>query len=154
MPKSRQAELTRLRLDERLQPFREAAFLRRPPKTGWIGAIRKALGMTREQLGKRLGVMPATVADLERSESEQKIQLNSLQRAAEALDCELVYVLVPRRTLTDTVERRRDEIAQAAYRRTAHSMALESQLEDDDASKAVKIEAIRDAIALRDLWRE
>jgi len=35
-------------------------------------------------------------ADLEAAEERGAISLNSLRRAAEAMDCELVYVVVPR----------------------------------------------------------
>ena len=154
MPNSPQAALSRLRLDERLAPFRDPGLTQGAPKIGWIGAIRKALGMTRAQLGRRLGVTAASVADVERSEKLDRIQLDTLRRAAAALDCELVYALVPRQPLSEIVEARRNALAEAAYRRTAHSMALENQLEDDDAGRALKIRALGDAISSRDLWRD
>lgn len=154
MSDSRQTDLARLRLDERLEPLRLPQIPRHPPKTGWIGAIRKALGMTRAQLGQRLGVKAASVADVERSEKDVRIQLDTLRRVAAALECDLVYALVPRRPLTEIVEARKDALAEAAYRRTAHSMALENQLEDDAAGRALKLKAIRDSISLRELWRE
>jgi predicted DNA-binding mobile mystery protein A len=154
MPESKQTTLARLRLDERLEAIRSSHLPRQTPKAGWVRSIRSALGMTREQLATRLGVTAATVADIERSEANSRIQLDTLHRVAAALDCEVAYALVPNRSLVERVESRRDELAEAAYRRTAHSMALENQLEDDAAGKAVKIRAIRDAIPLRDLWRE
>jgi predicted DNA-binding mobile mystery protein A len=154
MTESRQALLARVRLDERLSPFKQGDLKHSMPNAGWVRSIRNALGMTLEQLGKRLDVTAATVADVERSESNGTVQLNTLRRVATALDCDLVYALVPRRNIVEIVESRRDELAQAAYRRTAHSMALEDQLEDDPAGKAIKIQAIRDAIPLRGLWRE
>ena len=153
MPEAKQTTLARLRLDERLEPFRNDDLARRIPKAGWVRSIRSALGMTRGQLAARLGVTAATVADIERSEANGRVQLNTLRRVAAALDCEVVYALVPAQSLVERVESRRDQLAEAAYRRTAHSMALENQLEDDEAGKAVKIRAIRDAIPLRDLWR-
>jgi predicted DNA-binding mobile mystery protein A len=154
MDKSKQIALARLRIDERLSPFREQELRQQPPNLGWLRTIRKALGMTRKQFGQLLGVTQATVADIETSERDGRIQLNTLRRAAAALDCEFVYALVPRVPLTQRVEARLDALADAAYQRTAHSMALEGQLEEDPAAKAIKIRAIRDAIALRDLWRE
>ena len=150
MANTPQKSLIRLRLDERLAPFRTPATLQTPPRLGWIRAIRTALGMTQEQFGKRAGIAIPTVADMEGSEREDTIQLNTLRRAAAALDCDLVYALVPRQPITERVNARRDELANAAYRRAAHSMALEN----DPAAKAIKIAAIRDAISMRDLWRE
>jgi predicted DNA-binding mobile mystery protein A len=154
MDKSKQSSLARLRIDERLFPFREPSLRQPPPKLGWLRTIRKSLGMTRQQFGRLLGVGQASVADIETSEREGKIQLSTLRRAATALDCEFVYALVPRVPLTQRVEARLDALANAAYQRTAHSMALEGQLEDDPEGKAIKIKAIRDAIVQRDLWRE
>ncbi len=154
MPESKQIVLARLRLDERLEAFRDGDLSHGAPKAGWVRSIRSALGMTRRQLAARLGVTGATLADIERSEANGRVQLNTLRRVATALDCEVVYAIVPRQSLVERVESRKDQLAEAAYQRTAHSMALENQLEGDAAGKAVKIRAIRDAIPLRDLWRE
>ncbi|HEX5122638.1 MAG TPA: mobile mystery protein A [Rhodanobacteraceae bacterium] len=154
MPKATQIDLVRLRLDERLAAWRDAGTLRDRPKTGWIAAIRKALGMTRAQLGRRLGITEASVADAERSEKDDRIRLDTLRRTAAALDCELIYALVPRKSLAAMIDARMNAIAEAEYRRTAHSMALEDQLEDDAAGRELKLKAIRDAITLRELWRE
>jgi transcriptional regulator with XRE-family HTH domain len=52
-----------------------------------------------------MGVSRATVARLEQNERKRTITLSSLDRAAAALDCELIYVLVPRMPLVRMVER-------------------------------------------------
>src|SRR4029079_14724254 len=90
----------RQRLDERLAPLEPADRFRPPPK-GWIRAIRDALGMTGVQLASRLGVRPQTLNLIEKSEAEGTIQLKTLRRAAEALDCTLVYALVPKGSLEE-----------------------------------------------------
>src|SRR5262245_41585381 len=95
MPSSPQTNLARLRLDERLTTMRRAVTQLKPPNSGWIAAIRKALGMTQTQLADRLGVGKASVADVERSEKDERIQLDTLKRVAAALECELVYALIP-----------------------------------------------------------
>ena len=95
-----------------------------PPK-GWVRAIRDAIGMTGGQLGRRLGMTAQAVVSLERSEASGKIQLNTLRRAAEAMDCVLVYALVPNTSLNEMVDRRARELALRALRRVSHSMALE-----------------------------
>jgi predicted DNA-binding mobile mystery protein A len=64
----------------------------RPPR-GWI------LGMITAQFAKRLGVAQPRIIELERGEADGNITLKSLQRAAEALGCRLVYTLVPERPL-------------------------------------------------------
>lgn len=59
--------------------------------------------MTGAQLGARIGIRPQTVESIEKSEAAGTIQLNTLRRAAEALDCTLVYALVPNTSLETVV---------------------------------------------------
>jgi predicted DNA-binding mobile mystery protein A len=94
------------------------------------------------------------VNTIEKSEAAGKIQLNTLRRAAEALDCTLVYALVPNRLLEDAVTARARDIAVRDLRRVAHTMRLEAQ-ETGDADIQARIEVyIRDVLKERDLWRE
>jgi predicted DNA-binding mobile mystery protein A len=142
----------RQRLDERLSALRPIDRLHAPPK-GWIRAIRDALGMTGVQLAARLGVKPQAVDAMEKSEASGSIQLSTLRRAAEALDCTLVYALVPNSSLEDTVSRRARKIAIRDLQRVAHTMKLEAQATGDAALDA-RVEAyIRDVIKERDLWK-
>lgn len=144
----------RRRLDERLSALKPENRFTPPPK-GWIRAIREALGMTGAQFGLRVGgIRPQSIADIEKSEAMGSIQLKTLQRAAEALDCTLVYALVPRTTLEDAVRKRARQIAMRHLKRVAHTMKLEAQgIDDKDIEE--RIEAyIRDAIKDRDLWNE
>jgi predicted DNA-binding mobile mystery protein A len=97
------------------------------PSPGWIQTIRTALGMTTRQLAGRLGVSQSTLTALEKSEAEDRITLQSLRRAAEALDCELQYVLVPRSSLKRRVEDRAQDVAHERVARVWHSMRLEEQ---------------------------
>jgi predicted DNA-binding mobile mystery protein A len=143
----------RQRLDERLIPLQPQDRFRPPPK-GWIRAIRDALGMSGKQLAVRLGIRPQTLDAIEKSEASGSIQLSTLRRAAEALDCRLIYALVPNSSLEDTVHRRARMIAIRDLQRVAHTMKLEAQATGDDALEA-RVEAyIRDVIKERDLWKE
>jgi predicted DNA-binding mobile mystery protein A len=98
----------------------------RPPR-GWVKAIREALGMTAAQLGKRMGVSRQRALELERAELSGSVTLESLERAAKALDCSLAYVLVPRKPLETMVEERAFRRAKEQLRATRHTMALEAQ---------------------------
>ena len=102
------------------------------PSGGWLRAIRQALGMTTRQLAKSVGVTQAAVVDAERAEGKGDITLKTLQRYAAALGCELTYVLLPARPLSEMVEERADVIARDQVSRVRHSMALEDQRTDDD----------------------
>lgn len=105
------------------------------PARGWISTIREALGMSSRQLGERLGVAQSTVIAMEQSESTDSIRLETLRRAADALHCDLVYVLVPRDGLDVAVESRRAAVATALRSSVERTMDLEAQAPDlgDDA---------------------
>ena len=102
MARSPMNMVARERLDQRLVAFREIPNDANPAG-GWIRAIRQALGMNAAQLARRIGVTRQTLDQFERHEIDGTIRLDSLRRVAEALDCRLVYALVPRDTLADTV---------------------------------------------------
>jgi predicted DNA-binding mobile mystery protein A len=140
----------RRRLDQKLDLIRPTERFAQPPK-GWIRAIRDALGMSLRQLGDRLGMAAPSVHNIEESEANGTIQLKTLRRVAEALDCVVVYALVPKATLTDMVDRRAREIALNALGRVSHSMALEDQQVDRDLEARVK-RYIANAITERNLW--
>ncbi|NNF17640.1 MAG: helix-turn-helix domain-containing protein, partial [Gammaproteobacteria bacterium] len=65
------------------------------PRNGWIDAIREALGMTKTQLAKRMGIPRPNLNQLEANEISGSITIASLQKAANALGCEFRYVLMP-----------------------------------------------------------
>jgi len=112
-------------LDKALAPWR--SLVRSRPSGGWLRAIRQAVGMTTRQLAKSVGVSQAAVSDIERAEARGDITLATLQRYAKALDCDVVYALVPRRPLREVVDERADRIARDQVSRVRHTMALEDQ---------------------------
>lgn len=83
--------------------------------------------MTNKQFAKRLQRKPQTVLDLQKREAAQTIQLNTLRELAEAMDCELVYAIVPRQPLDQMIGERAGALARRTLRRTGHSMELERQ---------------------------
>jgi predicted DNA-binding mobile mystery protein A len=113
-------------LDQRFKALRPLARNPRPSK-GWIRAIRDALGMTSAQLAHRIGVSQPRVIELEKSEASGTVTLNTLQRAAEALGCRLVYALVPDKSLEETVLERANQLAQQKLTAVQQTMRLEDQ---------------------------
>ena len=110
----------------------------RPPR-GRLKAIREALGMTTAQLGRRLGVVHSRVVAIEQAEAKGTITLNSLEKAAQALDCRLVYALMPRQPLEDIVEQRASLLAKSRLKSTGHTMTLEAQgVDATDESEQLK----------------
>src|SRR6187402_1584857 len=98
-------DLARKHLDRRLSGLKPVSDWARPPR-GWIRAIRDAVGMTAEQLATRIGVSQPRVMAIEKAEARGSLTLQSLTRAAEALDCTLVYALVPNESLDVMVRKR------------------------------------------------
>jgi predicted DNA-binding mobile mystery protein A len=97
------------------------------PAGGWLRAIRQALGLTTRQLAHAVGVEQNSVIAVERSEARNDVTLATLARYADALGCDLHYVLMPRQPLMQTVEQRAERIAREQVSRVQHSMALEDQ---------------------------
>lgn len=123
--KERRAELARKNLDRKLSPLRETQPVR--PLGGWIRAIRDALGMTSRQLADRMELAQSRVVALEKAETSGATTLKSLREAAEALDCRLIYALVPNRPLDETIRQRAREKAFRQHAQVAHGMLLENQ---------------------------
>lgn len=143
MKSARIATQSRARLDERLAQLGPADRYH-PPADGWIKAIRKALGMSAAQLGARLGVRQPSIAGLERSEGRGSIELATLRRVAEALDCTLVYAFIPNQPLESTVRRRARAFLRLRRQPVEHSMLLEDQRVGETVTDAHVDEVLRD----------
>lgn len=125
------------------------------PSRGWLKEIREALGLTQRQQAARLGITGATLHKSEQSEAQERISLGQLRKLANALDCELVYALVPRKPLTEVVHDRAKQLAKQEVYGVAHTMSLEDQRPTD--ARIQKQVARRTEELLRgkwsDLWR-
>ncbi|MDB4874665.1 MAG: antitoxin, family [Gemmatimonadetes bacterium] len=143
------ASLQRLRarqLDELLGELKPLITLR-PPRQGWIQAIRTALGMTTSQLAKRMDITQPSVSAMEKNEARGAISLSKLQKAAEAINCDLVYALVPRESLQVSLERQVRQVVWQRIKRTAHTMALEEQAVPDSHLRAQVEEMVQQAMS-------
>lgn len=83
--------------------------------------------MTSAQLAARVGIRQPSFAELEKSEADKRITLASLERVAKALDCQLVYVLVPNRPLSERLAERAEYIAEGQLAAVEQTMKLEKQ---------------------------
>jgi predicted DNA-binding mobile mystery protein A len=120
-------ELRLAQLDRQLGLLGQVQALSKP-QNGWLRAVREALGITIRQVARTLHKTPQTVASFEKSEAADRITLQTLRQYAEALDCQLVYAIVPKtgslKTLAEAKTRRDVEKDVLAVE---HSMALENQ---------------------------
>lgn len=114
----------------RLAAAREAAA---KPARGWLRATRTALGLSQGDVATRLSLTQQAYAEFEAAEERGAISLNSLQRAADAMQCELVYFVVPRADVAETFSElaRRTDPAAKHLAASEHSMGLENQAVGD-----------------------
>ena len=110
------------------------------PPIGWIKAIRNSIGMSMEQLGKKLSITKQGVMDIEKREKEGAITIKSMQEVAKALDMQFVYGFVPNTgSLEQMIELRALEMATKIVERTSTSMKLEDQANSKERiEKAIK----------------
>lgn len=113
----------------------------RAPRSGWIKAVRGALGMSARQLADRVGVQQSNITRLEEREAAGNITLERLAKTANAMNCKLIYAIVPNDRYSDLeaiIDEQARDLAQRLVHRTEHSMRLEQQGADaDDVAKDV-----------------
>ena len=98
------------------------------PPTGWIKAIRVAIGMSMQQLGNKLSISKQGILDIEKREKDGSITIKSLKEIGRALDMQLVYGFVPNDGSLDAlIEKRATELATQIVLRTSNTMKLEDQ---------------------------
>lgn len=127
------AAIVRQGLDARLPELLNAQKSAVRPTRGWLRAVREAIGAKQEAVAKHMGVKRQTYARLEETETQGSLSLASLQKAAAAMDCEVVYYLVPKpalaRNYTELASKHDPKFRH--LQATEHSMALENQAVGD-----------------------
>jgi len=122
------------------------------PRSGWIRAIRDALGMSTRELAQRVGLSKGRISQIERAERDRSLTLDTLERVAAALGCRVEYVLVPRESLEDMVWQQARAKATDEIAAVDHTMALEDQRPDAGSTRERIDEAARHYIDKRGLW--
>jgi transcriptional regulator with XRE-family HTH domain len=102
---------------------------------GWLRTVRMLVGIPAVEAARRIGVSAHEIFRKERAESRSVIGLKALRRAAEALDCELVYGLIPKE---GTLAARAAGIEAGREQRQAEARARKLQ-----KAKEKRIEAAR-----------
>ncbi len=118
--------VARRHLERRLGKLRPVKQFARPPR-GWVRALRESMGMSAAKLAERMGVSQPRVFALEKAEERGAVTVASLERAAQAMHCTLVYALVPNKPLDELLLKRALKIVSEQLARVDHSMQLEDQ---------------------------
>jgi len=124
-------------LDNKLKSYKPLLQTERPEE-GWIKAIREALGMTLDQVARKLGLQKSTVSFHEKSERNGTISLNTLEQFASILGCKFVYAFVPEEDLEDILNQRIQAYAEHEINFLSHSMLLEEQKTNHDHTEREK----------------
>jgi predicted DNA-binding mobile mystery protein A len=111
--------------------------------------------MSAADLGARMALSKARVLAIEKSEARGALNLDTLHRAAEALDCVLVYALIPRKPLEQTVRERALEVAAEHVSAVDHTMRLEDQDVNRQTAQRQLHEVAEDLVrrSPRSLWK-
>jgi len=114
-------------LNAKLMVFSDPSNIIVPP-TGWINAIRTTLGISLEQLGKKLMITKQSMMEIEQREKDGSLTINRLKEVAEALDMKFVYGFVPQDgSIEALIERKSIAAATEIVLRTSQTMKLEDQ---------------------------
>jgi len=106
------------------------------PSSGWVFAMRQALGMSLKQLGKRMGITAQSVKEIEEREKNGTISINVLKQFGKSLGMRLVYGFIPTdKSLSKIIEKRSIELAEEIVFRTSVTMNLEDQ---ENSKKRIK----------------
>jgi predicted DNA-binding mobile mystery protein A len=138
-----QFRMLRLQQLDRVFHSMENANIARRPTGGWLASVREALGLTLEEIAQRLGTGRPNVLRFEKYEASERITLRNLRRVAGAMDCQLVYALIPKSgSFVDLSEKPIRDRVLRDVESVVHTMALEDQ-EPENAKQLIENEAHR-----------
>ena len=121
------------------------------PKQGWLKTIREFLGMTTTQLAKKIDVSQPRVINMEKN--EQNIKISTMERIADALNCDFVYALVPRENIDDIIYNQAKKKALKILNKVNKNMGLENQLAESEDILEDLIKELSDNNTAR-IWDE
>lgn len=137
--------LQRKQLDNRFRSMRAKDIV--SPPDGWIKTIRKSLGMSGAQLASRAGLSPQRLFQIEKSEISGSINLKTLKKIADALNCNVKVALVPKTSLEEMVKGKAREVANALIHSSNVTMSLENQATSKSFQRELRCEIERNLIS-------
>ena len=108
---------------------------------GWIRSVRHSISMPCKIFADRLGANLSYIHQLEEIEISGKIGLDTLRKAADALDCHLVYAFVPKSgSFKKMLSSMAEKVARKEMKKLQHTMRLEAQgLDQDEFEEQVQV---------------
>lgn len=71
-------------------------------RKNWIRMVRLERGLKGKELAQRMDLSAARISVMEKEEANGALSLKMMSRAAEALDCEFVYAIIPKTAISQT----------------------------------------------------
>jgi len=116
-------------IEKKIIPWKKLRVEKRPAR-GWLKAIRGALGINTRQLAKRCGVQHSSILRIEKNETQDTVSIESLKKMASAMNCQLVYAIVPKigyNSLEKIIDHQAELLAHRLIKKARHTMQLEAQ---------------------------
>lgn len=106
----------------------------RAPDQGYIRWMREGRKQTLHEVAGRMGITPQSLSQMEKGEPDGRIKIETLRFAAQALDCTVIYALVPNEMLSQrlTPEKMKlitEELAELARRKCDNGHAGQARLD-------------------------
>jgi predicted DNA-binding mobile mystery protein A len=116
-------------LDEPIVAMQATRRAIKRPTAGWLKAVRQACGETVASIASKIGISRQAYSRFEEREARGTISVENLERAANALDCDLVYFLLPITEIADNFAAlaARNDPDVANLQASEHSMQIEGQ---------------------------
>ena len=122
-----------IRADQEIAKLKRMEELNSPPE-GWVRTIRKSLGMSLRQLGRRMGITPQSVNEIEEREMRGSVSIRVLQQFGNAMDMKFVYGFVPReKSLEAMIDKRVREVADSILYKTSRQLDAGGKDVDPDS---------------------
>lgn len=120
-----------------------------------VRTIRKALGMTQEQLAERSAVSQSVIAEIENGKRED-LQLSTIKKLAAGLNCETLVQVIPKKEISQILDEQSTNVAQKIVSISSGSTAIERQLPDQKVI-AGEVQEIKKTLLGKNrsaLWRK
>jgi predicted DNA-binding mobile mystery protein A len=103
-----------------------------------------------------MGITQPTVVAMEKAEKRGSVSLETLERAAHAMNCKLVYTLVPNGSFEETIRNQARKVAKKRLKHVGHTMQLEDQAISPAATAAEYERLVNELMRgnLHRLWDE
>lgn len=146
-------KLMRIQVQDTLDKFQDLTNIA-VPKKGWLKTIREALGITSKTLAQKLGFSATNLLAIEKREENKTVTLATLEQAAQAMNCKLVYCIVPIKHLDQILEDQARKVAKKQIKTINYSMTLEKQGLSPKQLKQQENDLIQELLRgnLKNLW--